>query len=112
MRQEAKLQARFSELHKRIDSLTDREREVMKRVVAGDPNKVIANNMAISMRTVARLRSAHIQETQLQLGHRSHKNCDRLRHYRPRRDPSDRLLSRQFTRCNTLIEWNIPHLSS
>lgn len=44
-----------SELHtiqNLVDNLTNREREVMKMVVAGEPNKRIAYTLAISERTV------------------------------------------------------------
>jgi len=36
----------------RIEELTEREREVMRRIVAGLPNKLIADELAISVRTV------------------------------------------------------------
>ncbi len=58
VRQAASRQARFNDLRKRIDGLTAREREVMQRMIAGDANKVIAHNLDLSMRTVARLRGA------------------------------------------------------
>jgi two-component system response regulator FixJ len=40
------------DVQERIASLTDRERQVMEGVVAGDSNKVIAQNLGISPRTV------------------------------------------------------------
>ena len=43
-------------LSTKIDGLTARESEVMQRMIAGEANKVIANNLDLSMRTVARLR--------------------------------------------------------
>ena len=58
VRQAAPRQARLNDLRNRIDGLTDREREVMQRVIAGEANKVIAHNLDLSMRTVARLRGA------------------------------------------------------
>ncbi len=39
-------------LHRRIEELTDRERDVMRLVVEGLPNKLIADQLAISVRTV------------------------------------------------------------
>jgi two-component system response regulator DctR len=39
-------------LRARIDELTDRERDVMRLVVEGLPNKLIADQLAISVRTV------------------------------------------------------------
>jgi len=41
-----------SELVSRLENLTPREREVLERLVAGDPNKVIAYRLDISPRTV------------------------------------------------------------
>ena len=36
----------------RLDSLTDRERDVMRLVVGGLPNKLVADQLNISVRTV------------------------------------------------------------
>jgi two-component system response regulator FixJ len=36
----------------RIETLSERERQVLKGVVAGQPNKTIANDLGISPRTV------------------------------------------------------------
>ena len=54
----ARKKAKINDLRKRIENLTDREREVMHLVVAGKANKVIAHNLDLSMRTVARLRGS------------------------------------------------------
>lgn len=40
------------QIHRRIGSLTPREREVLEGLVAGHPNKVIAHTLGISPRTV------------------------------------------------------------
>jgi two-component system, LuxR family, response regulator FixJ len=40
------------EILRRRDSLTPRERQVMERVVSGEPNKVIAMDLDVSQRTV------------------------------------------------------------
>jgi FixJ family two-component response regulator len=45
-------QARRSEIAKRVDTLTPREREVMGFVVNGEANKVIAIDLGLSERTV------------------------------------------------------------
>ncbi len=37
---------------RRLETLTNREREIMERIVAGDPNKVIAADLNMSQRTV------------------------------------------------------------
>lgn len=42
----------LSELRQLIDQLTDREREIMEKVVTGMPNKAIAQELAISEKTV------------------------------------------------------------
>ncbi len=41
-----------SEVTRRFDRLTPRESEVLERIVSGKPNKVIATDLAISIRTV------------------------------------------------------------
>jgi len=41
-----------SRLHERLQELTERERDVMHRVVEGLPNKLIADQLQISVRTV------------------------------------------------------------
>ena len=42
----------WRELQQRLDSLTERERDVMNLVVAGLPNKLVADQLQISVRTV------------------------------------------------------------
>jgi two-component system response regulator DctR len=49
MRQEAEEQARISA---HLATLTQREREVMERILAGDYNKTIAESLSIAVRTV------------------------------------------------------------
>lgn len=44
--------ARRSEVHKRLESLTPRERQVMNLVVEGEANKVMAIDLGLSERTV------------------------------------------------------------
>jgi FixJ family two-component response regulator len=50
-----------AELERRYASLTEREREIMARVVEGRPNKLIADDLGLSTRTVETHR-AHIIE--------------------------------------------------
>jgi two-component system, LuxR family, response regulator FixJ len=45
-------EAEQTELHARLSTLTNREREVLEGLVAGKPNKIIAFDLAISPRTV------------------------------------------------------------
>lgn len=40
------------EIHTRVDSLTERERQIMRAIVSGLPNKTIAYDLRISPRTV------------------------------------------------------------
>ena len=44
--------ARRSEYEERVAALTEREREVMLRVIEGKLNKLIADELAISVKTV------------------------------------------------------------
>jgi two-component system, LuxR family, response regulator DctR len=41
-----------NEIRQRLDSLTDRERDVMRLVIEGLPNKLVADQLNISVRTV------------------------------------------------------------
>jgi FixJ family two-component response regulator len=45
-------QVRKHEIQRRLDTLTPDEHEVLQRMIAGKLNKVIANELAISLRTV------------------------------------------------------------
>jgi two-component system response regulator FixJ len=50
--QDSERRARLSEVRSRMKMLSNREHEVLERLVAGKPNKVIAYEMGISARTV------------------------------------------------------------
>lgn len=50
--QDVERDARIAEIHRRLESLSDRERDVLKGLVAGKPNKIIAHELGISARTV------------------------------------------------------------
>lgn len=45
-------EAQFAEIGRRLQSLSDRERDVLEGLVAGKPNKIIAYDLGISARTV------------------------------------------------------------
>ena len=49
---------------KRLERLTDRERDVFALLVAGDPNKMVAHKLGISPRTVEIHRSRLMEKTQ------------------------------------------------
>lgn len=55
-------QTRRAEVRKRLDSLTPAEMLVLDRVLAGDPNKVIANKLDIAIRTVEARRQSIYQK--------------------------------------------------
>lgn len=60
----AEQRQRVNERHRvayRLASLTPREREVLERVMAGKPNRVIAEDLVISVKTVE-VHRAHIME--------------------------------------------------
>jgi PAS domain S-box-containing protein len=48
-----------------LDSLTDRERDVMHLVVSGDANKVIARKLALSVKTIEKHRSSLMRKLQV-----------------------------------------------
>lgn len=50
--QDIERDSRIAEVHRRLDSLSDRERDVLEGLVAGKPNKIIAYDLGISARTV------------------------------------------------------------
>jgi two-component system, LuxR family, response regulator FixJ len=56
---EAKKEAEKTQIRERLDSLSQREREVLEGLVAGHPNKIIASDLKISPRTVEIYR-AHV----------------------------------------------------
>lgn len=50
--QDTERDSRIAEVHQRLESLSDRERDVLEGLVAGKPNKIIAYDLGISARTV------------------------------------------------------------
>lgn len=57
-------------IEQRIESLTEREQQVMNMVVEGHPNKVIASRLGVSQRTVE-IHRAHVME-KMQAGSIAH----------------------------------------
>ena len=51
-RPSAPLTGEFAEVGQRLEALSTRERQVLDRLVAGQPNKVVARDLGISPRTV------------------------------------------------------------
>ncbi len=49
---DGKRSAERAEIEERLKSLSQRERQVLDGLVAGQPNKIIAHNLSISPRTV------------------------------------------------------------
>jgi two-component system, LuxR family, response regulator FixJ len=56
--------AREERVRSRIDTLSDRERQVMRGVVDGQPNKIIASDLGISPRTVEVYRASLMSKMQ------------------------------------------------
>jgi len=52
-----------AEIQRRLDSLSERERQVLDRVIAGHPNKIIARDLGISPRTVEVYRAGMMMKT-------------------------------------------------
>jgi two-component system response regulator FixJ len=57
-------QSREANARRRIERLTQREREVLEELVTGNPNKVIAHNLGISPKTVEIHRARVMEKTQ------------------------------------------------
>ena len=55
MREES---GRIASLRRRVDTLSDRERRLIEAVLAGRPNRLIAQDLEISQRTVDRIRAS------------------------------------------------------
>jgi FixJ family two-component response regulator len=53
------------ELRKRLDTLSVREREVLKHIANGDANKIIAHELGISQRTVENHRASILDKMQV-----------------------------------------------
>ena len=49
---QARQRAAREDVHRRLEDLTPRERQVLKRIVAGEPNKAIATQLGLSEKTI------------------------------------------------------------
>lgn len=58
-------QCRVADARSRLAALTDREREVLVRLLAGQPNKLVAFDLQISIRTVEMHRAAMMDRLQV-----------------------------------------------
>ena len=56
---------RRQQVQERLDSLTPAEREVLKHLVAGDPNKMIAHRLDVGLRTVEARRQSLFQKMEV-----------------------------------------------
>ena len=56
---------RRQQVQERLDSLTPAEREVLKHLVAGDPNKMIAHRLDVGLRTVEARRKSLSQKMEV-----------------------------------------------
>jgi two-component system, LuxR family, response regulator FixJ len=62
-RQSREQAARVREIHRRLDTLTAQERQVLEMIVDGLPNKAIANRLLVSLRTVESRRKSVFDKT-------------------------------------------------
>ena len=58
----SQLEHRRGSIQKRLESLTPKERQVLEFIVAGDPNKVVARKLDVSIRTVENHRQRIFQK--------------------------------------------------
>ena len=58
-----RLDSQHELIRKRFSCLTAKEREVMKMIAAGKPNKVVANQLAVSVRTIESRRHQVFKKT-------------------------------------------------
>ena len=49
---QAHQRAARADIHRRLEELTPRERQVLRRIVSGEPNKAIATQLGLSEKTI------------------------------------------------------------
>ena len=71
------VEQRRREICDRLSTLTSEERRVMELIVEGKPNKVIANELGLAIRTVEKRRHEVLAKMEVEFGRRTGRIGDR-----------------------------------